>query len=65
MIRLPLVWGVSESEALAAVNRIEGEIEVGYEAVVEADEVGANVTTPLTTLNEVGALLSRAKLSHK
>ena len=62
---ISLARGISESEALAAVRRAEGESEAGYEGVVEADEAGANVTTLLTTLNEAGMLLSKAKLSYK
>lgn len=59
------VFGVSENDAKAAIAEAEKNIVLCYNAVAEADAAGANVTTLIATLNEAGALLSKAELSYK
>jgi hypothetical protein len=57
--------GASESDAALAIAAAEEKIVVCYNAAVEADGAGANVTALLVSLNEAGKLLSRAKLSFE
>jgi len=58
-------FGVSESDADAAIAAAQEKIIVCYDAVAEADAVGANVTALLATLNEAGEFLSKAELSYR
>jgi 3-phosphoglycerate kinase len=59
------VFGISENDAKDAITEAEKNIVLCYDAVAEADAAGANVTTLMATLNEAGALLSKAELSYK
>jgi len=54
----------SESDARSAIVAAEERIVVCYQAVVEADGAGANVSGLLAVLNEAGWFLSRAKLAY-
>lgn len=58
------VFGASEGEAVAAVAVAGERIVLCYDAVAEADDVGANVTALLARLGEAGELFSRAELSY-
>jgi hypothetical protein len=58
------VFGASESDAVAAIAVAEEKIIVCYQAVAEADSVGADVTALLNVLDEAGQLLSKAELSY-
>lgn len=55
------VLGYTENEAKTAIEKAESEILSCYMAVFEAEKAGANVSEPLTVLNEAGWLLSKAK----
>ena len=59
------VFGADESEAVAAIAAAEEELVLCYNAVVEADRFGANVSDLLETLDAAGELLSRAELSYR
>jgi hypothetical protein len=57
-----LALGASQSDAVAAIAAAEERLVQGYEAVAEADAVGANVTGLVGQLNQAGDSLSRAEL---
>jgi hypothetical protein len=56
------VYAASDAEAGAAIADAEERLVRCYEAVAEADAVGANVTELLEQLNQAGDSLSRAEL---
>ncbi|MEM2971675.1 MAG: hypothetical protein QW270_04555 [Candidatus Bathyarchaeia archaeon] len=58
------VLGYTEAEAKTAIEKAESEILSCYMAVFEAEKAGANVSEPLTVLNEAGWLLSQAKQAY-
>jgi hypothetical protein len=60
-----LVFGASQSDAVAALAAAEAQLVQCYEAVAEADAVGASVTALVGQLNQAGDLLSRAELQSK
>jgi len=53
-----------QSEAVSALATAEVAVVSAYEAVLKADEVGANVSGLLVRLNEAGELLTRAHLAY-
>lgn len=53
----------SEADAQSAVNDASQRIATCYEAVANANNVGANVSILLKVLNSAGDLLSRAQLA--
>jgi len=54
----------SESVAASAVNQAEQALASAYEAVLEAERTGVNVSGLLARLNEAGELLARAHVSY-
>jgi VanZ family protein len=52
----------SENEAVAKISEAENALNLAYEAVLQAEKAGANVTDLLSNLTEAGELLSKAKL---
>jgi len=52
----------SENEAAAKITEAENALNSAYEAVLQAEKAGANVTDLLSNLTEAGELLSKAKL---
>jgi hypothetical protein len=59
------VFAVDETDARSAVAAAEERIVVCYQAVADADGVGANVTVLLFVLNEAGELFSKAALAYE
>ncbi len=57
------VFGASEAEASAIMDGTEETIIQCYSAIAKADNVGANISTLLMTLQQAGELLSQASLS--
>lgn len=55
----------SQTEASSAIDEAEKRILVCYEAVVEADRVGANTTELSAALDEAGMLSSKARLAYE
>jgi hypothetical protein len=55
---------VSPSEASSALTSAEGAVFSAYQAVLKAEEDGANVSSLLIRLNEAGELLTRAHLAY-
>ncbi len=58
------VFGADSSEAVATIAAAEARIIVCYDAVVEADDAGANVSGLTATLDEAGVFLSLAELAY-
>jgi hypothetical protein len=54
----------SEETAALAITEAEETVASAYEAVLEAEKAGANVTNLLNVLNEAGILLSKAHLAY-
>jgi len=54
----------SEETAALAITEAEETVASAYEAVLEAEKAGANVTDLLSVLNEAGMLLSKAHLAY-
>jgi len=52
----------SENEAAAKITEAENALNSAYEAVLQAEKAGANITDLLSNLTEAGDLLSEAKL---
>jgi len=52
----------SENEATAKITEAENALNSAYEAVLQAEKAGANVTDLLSNLTEAAELLSKAKL---
>ena len=52
-------------EAALAIERAEGVVASGYQAVLEAEGAGANVSGLLARLNEAGGLLALARVSYR
>lgn len=57
----------SEDEDVAelAINRAEDAVASAYGAVLEAEQVGANISGLFAQLNVVGALLAEARVSYR
>jgi hypothetical protein len=55
---------VSKDEAASALANAEGAVTSSYQAVLKAEESGANVSSLLVRLNEAGALLARAHMAY-
>jgi hypothetical protein len=51
--------------AASAINQGEDTVVVAYEAVLDAEHAGANVTGLLAQLNEAGALLAEAQVAFR
>jgi len=56
---------VSESEASSALTSAEGAVDSAYQAVLRAEEAGANVSGLLVRLNDAGELLAKAKVAYR
>lgn len=54
----------SEDEALSKISEAENALYSAYDAVLKAEEAGANVTLLLGSLDEAGELLSKAHLAY-
>jgi hypothetical protein len=57
--------GVSGQEATATISEAEQAITVGFEAVLDAERAGANVSGLLVKLNEGAELLSAARMAFE
>jgi len=51
--------------AASAIGQAEGVVASAYEAVLEAEQAGANVSGLLVRLNEAGELLARAQVAFR
>jgi len=56
---------ISESEASLTLTSAEGAVGSAYQAVVRAEEAGANVSGLLVRLNGAGELLAKAKVAYR
>jgi len=56
---------VSESEASSALTTAEGAVDSAYQAVLRAEEAGANVSGLLVQLNDAGEFLAEARMAYK
>ena len=56
---------VSESEASSVLTSAEGAVGSAYQAVLRAEEAGANVSGLLVQLNDAGELLAKAKVAYR
>ena len=54
-----------EGEAASALVSAEGAVVSAYQAVLEADEAGANVSGLLVRLNEAGEFLTHARMAYR
>jgi len=54
-----------ENEAAASIERAEDALFSAYEVVLEAEQVGANVSSLLARLNEAGELLAEAQVAFR
>jgi len=55
---------IGQSQAVSALDDAESAVVSAYQAVLKADEVGANVSGLLFQLNEAGELLTRAHVAY-
>jgi hypothetical protein len=55
----------SEDEAVSAISEAEEAVGLAYEAVLEAENVGAEVSGLLDKLDEAGMLLAEAQVSFR
>jgi len=55
----------SEDVAASAISEAEGAMEWAYEAVLEAEQAGADVSGLLAKLNEAGEYLAAAQMSFR
>ena|GEM_PF-2488347 len=55
----------SQVVAASAIEKAEGVVASAYEAVLEAEEAGANVSALVARLNEAGDLLTQAHVSYR
>jgi hypothetical protein len=60
-----VAFGADESSAASAVARAEADMVLAYEAVVEAERVGANVAVVLVRLNDAGESLAGAEVAYR
>ena len=63
-----VVFGVDasgEDNAVSAISEAEGAMEWAYEAVLEAERAGADVSGLLVSLNEAGEYLAAAQMSFR
>jgi len=56
---------VSESEASSVLTSAEGIVDSAYQAVLRAEEAGANVSDLLFQLDDAGELLAKAKVAYR
>ncbi|MDH5482935.1 MAG: hypothetical protein OEY22_08675 [Candidatus Bathyarchaeota archaeon] len=54
----------SEEEALSKISEAENAVRSAYDAVLKAEEAGANVAFLLNGLNEAGMLLWKAHMAY-
>ena len=59
---VPLAFA-EETEAASIISSAEQQIVTCYQAALDAETAGANITSLTSVLNEAGALLSNAKLA--
>lgn len=55
----------SEDTATASIEGAENALVSAYQAVLEVDQVGANVSGLLVKLNEAGELLAKAHIAYR
>ncbi|RLI40341.1 hypothetical protein DRO69_13015 [Candidatus Bathyarchaeota archaeon] len=55
----------SEDTAAASIENAENTLVSAYQAILEAEQAGANISNLLTQLNDAGMLLSRAHLAYE
>lgn len=55
----------SEDTAITSIERAENALVSAYEAVLEAEEVGASVLGLLAELNEAGEFLAEANMNYR
>nr|NIR87761.1 hypothetical protein [Candidatus Bathyarchaeota archaeon] len=55
----------SEDDAAWAIIKAEDSVASGYDAVLEAEEAGANVSGLLARLNEAAMLLAEAEIAFR
>jgi len=56
---------VSEDEASLALTNAEKDLVLAYQAVLEAEQAGANVSSLVPKLNEAGEYLARAQVEYR
>jgi hypothetical protein len=56
---------VSQNQAASALDNAEAAVTSSYQAVLKAQESGANVSSLLAQLNEAGWFLARAHVAYK
>jgi len=57
--------GVGEVETASALADAEGALVSAYQAVLKAEEAGANVSGLLARLNEAGGFLAQARMAYR
>lgn len=62
---LPLVSATTETAAAAAIEYAENTIVACYNAALDAEKAGANITSLTHRLNNAGDLVSKAKLEYQ
>ena len=55
----------SEDTAIASIEGAENALVFAYQAVLEVEQVGANVSGLLAQLNEAGELLAKAHMAYR
>jgi len=55
----------SEDTAVASIEGAENALVFAYQAVLEVEQVGANISGLLVKLNEAGELLAKAHMAYK
>lgn len=55
----------SEDLAVSAISQAEEALASAYEAVLEAEQAGANVSSLLARLNDAGRLLAKAQVAYR
>jgi hypothetical protein len=61
---MPSPVSAGQPDAAAAISSAQNTLLSCYDAAKEAETAGANITVLLSTLNEAGALFSRAELAY-
>jgi hypothetical protein len=62
LLSLTVCVVTSENEATSKIIEAQNALNSAYEAVLEAEKAGANITSLLSNLTEAAELLSKAKL---
>jgi len=63
-IFFPYAFAVTETEARLAIESAQGKIVECYNAVVDVEKAGGNITDLLSRLDDAGGLLSKATLAY-